>query len=166
MLTGAQLSSRIKSLVDGIAIQLTVEQLSADHNATGRTAKQVTSRSNSKEGTVIVPSHFLTLVEDREDGGRGRGKSGTDQGGVLRVAILKWIKAKNIQPDDPKTSLKSLAFVIARSLHKKGNLIFRGEAEGIRIQPIFADYLDQFQKGIEDDVVNHIISSLKKLERK
>lgn len=44
--------------------------------------------------------------------------------GSLKGIILEWIKVKNIIPRD-KISRETLAFLIARKMHKKGDLLHR-----------------------------------------
>jgi hypothetical protein len=53
----------------------------------------------------------------------GRGPSQTS-GGDLRAEIRKWIDLKGIIPDG--ITKDSLAFVITRSIHNKGTLLFSG----------------------------------------
>jgi hypothetical protein len=52
----------------------------------------------------------------------GRKKSKNDNGKILKDIILEWIKVKPIIPRDG-ISKESLAFLITRKIHKKGDLL-------------------------------------------
>jgi hypothetical protein len=62
----------------------------------------------------------------------GRGPSQTS-GGDLRAEIRKWIDLKGIIPDG--ITKDSLAFVITRSIHNKGTLLFSGTDHYGRTKP-------------------------------
>jgi hypothetical protein len=62
----------------------------------------------------------------------GRGPSQTS-GGDLRAEIRKWIDIKGIIPDG--ITKDSLAFVITRSIHNKGTLLFSGTDHYGRTKP-------------------------------
>ena len=70
------------------------------------------------EGLVFAGVDYASAVEQ----GTGiYGPQGAASGRMPPTAnILDWIKVKRIQPDDPHMSPRDLAFVIARSIARKG----------------------------------------------
>lgn len=65
------------------------------------------------EGLVFAGVDYARMVEDGTRGGDGRRLPPKDN-------ILDWIKVRRIQPDDPDMSQEDLAYVIARSIARKG----------------------------------------------
>lgn len=52
--------------------------------------------------------------------GRGPTKNGNNGEPTLRERIYDWLKARGIRPHEPNMKLTSLAYVIARKIHKDG----------------------------------------------
>ena len=92
---------------------------SAGTTATGKTKKSLHS--------VIVPGSYKLYGRPFIYGLEyGRKKSKNDNGKILKDIILQWIKDKPIIPRDG-ISKETLAFLITRKMHKKGDLLYRTE---------------------------------------
>lgn len=120
------------------------QTVEGEFTASGKSAKSFKIKATAKGGSLSAMRYWLTNVEDREDGGKGR-RSGRF---APPDVILKWIKVKGIKPEDPKTTLKQLAFLINRRLKQKGNSIFSGDRSGIQIQPVFEMMGDAIEENI------------------
>jgi len=95
----------------------------------------------------------------------GRGPSQTS-GGDLRAAIRQWIDDKGIIPDG--ITKDSLAFVITRSIHEKGTLLFSGTDHYGRTKPtdilngvINDGRVNQLQTDLTTSIVKAIRNTLK-----
>ena len=73
---------------------------------------EVLQQSGLIKGTLYGAHHSLYV-----DNGRGKTSGGGN--GQLKVAIKQWIDDKNITPKD-NISKDSLAFLIARKIHREG----------------------------------------------
>jgi hypothetical protein len=96
--------------------------------------------------------------------GRGKtkkkGKSGEP---TVQEQILKWLKIKGIKPLEEKTSLKSLAFLIARKIHREGT--DRSKWLKIYEQVITPERIDSIIDRVSTLNVNKVITEFKaKLE--
>ena len=77
--------------------------------------------------------------------------------------ILKWIKIKGIKPLEEKTSLKSLAFLIARKIHREGT--DRSKWLKIYEQVITPERIDSIIDRVSTLNVNKVVTEFKaKLE--
>jgi len=65
-------------------------------------------------GKKAIISGFVYLA------GRGRTRSSKKGDPTLTETILQWIKDRNIKPREEGLSLKALAFLIARKIHREG----------------------------------------------
>jgi hypothetical protein len=95
----------------------------------------------------------------------GRGPSQTS-GGDLRAEIRKWIDIKGIIPDG--ITKDSLAFVITRSIHNKGTLLFSGTDHYGRTKPtdilngvINDGRVNKLQEDLTTSIVKAIRNTLK-----
>ena len=140
--------------------------------------KQVAGRSfgasidyeASEDSLQITGSPFISVLVD----GRRPTKSGAPASSPsLKERIEAWIEYKGIQPKPDANgnipSVESLAFMIARSIHKKGTLLFqRGGGNNIfdtvlteaRLNQLFSMFEEKYRNTIESDVLRE----LKKLE--
>ena len=84
-------------------------------NASGRLAASVEVRPTDKGGQVVANKYIEQLVY-------GRGPTQKQGQGELRAAIRRWIDDKGINSDIPKDSL---AFLIARKIHREGTALYR-----------------------------------------
>ena len=101
-----------------------IQDLRASLDAAGTTASGKTK--DSLESKITLDSYKLygrKFIFGLEYGRKPTSASGD---GSLKKIILKWIDLKGIIPKD-KISKKSLAFIIARKIHQKGDLLHRTE---------------------------------------
>jgi hypothetical protein len=133
----------ISALLRGIQTDIIAEMLAKEMNASGKTIKSLTIKSDDKGGELAGLRSFFTLVGDRDDGGAGR-----RPGKMPPVtAIRDWIIDKGIEPGAGQT-LQGLAFVIARSIGARGNRVFRSPSSGLQLRPIFERHLATFQTNL------------------
>jgi hypothetical protein len=85
-------------------------------NASGRLAKSIRYVVEDNTLKVYADSYIYYLVY-------GRGPTKADGNGELLPIIRKWIDVKGITPNDG-ISKDSLAFLITRSIHKNGTLLY------------------------------------------
>jgi hypothetical protein len=92
--------------------------------------------------------------------GRGKtkkkGKAGEP---TVQQQILKWLKTRGIRPIEEGMKLKSLAYLIARKIHKEGTN--RSEWLKIYEQVITAERIDSIIKRVSDLNVNRLITQIK-----
>ena len=91
--------------------------------ASGNSADSLTYGTDSTGGQLTGSDYFFWQIV-----GRRPGKFAPPD------AILQWIRDKGITPNDPKTSLKSLAFLINRKMATSGTDIFMGKKKGLEFQ--------------------------------
>lgn len=87
---------------------------------TGQSADSLTFEADDKGGQLLGADYFYWQIV-----GRKPGKFAPPD------AILQWIQDKGIKPNNPKTSLKSLAYLINRKMAQKGTDIFMGKRPGL-----------------------------------
>jgi len=86
-------------------------------------AKELAAKNTSQMAESIKPRKVSMLVHEvLADTNYARAvEEGTRPGGFPpEQSILDWIKTARIQPDDPFMEQEDLAFVIARSIYKRG----------------------------------------------
>lgn len=121
--------------------------------ASGDTAKSI--RKESKvglqiEGKLYAQRSIMTLFK-----GRKPGKFPPIS------AILDWIRDKRITPKDGKTSEKQLAFLIARSMAKKGSLIYQGKTAPLDVDDQINELEDKFSEQLNEVLKGEISKSMK-----
>ena len=87
----------------------------AGTTATGKTKESLNSKITLNSYKLFGRAFIYGLEY-------GRKKSKNDNGNVLKDIILQWIKDKPVIPRDG-ISKESLAFLITRKIHKKGDLL-------------------------------------------
>jgi hypothetical protein len=99
-----------------------IQDLRASLDAAGTTASGETKRSLHSKITFdsykLYGRPFIYGLE------YGRKPSSPTGDGSLKGIILKWINAKGIIPKD-KITKETLAFLIARKIHREGDLLHR-----------------------------------------
>ena len=88
--------------------------------ASGRTGESLEVVASDNTGQLLAAPWIGALEMGRKPTGSGAGASPP----TLRERILQWIKDKNITPTG-NISQNSLAFLIARSIHRHGTLLYR-----------------------------------------
>lgn len=153
----------LKQAMADIIVDFTDATTRGNFIATGKTVASFKSDVKENTASVSVLRHWLTLVTDREDGGRGRGRTENSGDGSLRDRILEWIKVKGITPREPDMTLKQLAFVMTRSIHAKGTkLHWDTSSTGIQIQPIFKHNGQVLGRTIADGALIEVADEIEK----
>lgn len=135
--------------------------------ATGKARKSLVIR-HTDEGMQLVstmPDRKFNYIWTLET---GRKPTQTKQAGspTLRETIREWIDVKGITPDDPKTSKDSLAFLIARKIHREGTKLHRqGGNSGIisavtNPKYIGENIIEPMQDALRDEFLTQITKDL------
>lgn len=123
-------------------------------SVTGATRAAIRTNVGDSIGQLIGPAYIDAL-----EIGRGPTRNSSPQTPTLREKILQWIRAKGIQRDD--ISDESLAFLISRSIHKKGTRLFQsGRNSGVISNVITQDAIDRFGRQLTDANVQNFSSRL------
>lgn len=102
----------IKEEIDSILVELKDAYEKSGRKASGQFAEGLEARYSPNKGAIWG---FTYLA------GRGATKKGHKEGTrFLWEEILDWLKVKGIRPIEEKMKLSSLAFLIARKIHKQG----------------------------------------------
>lgn len=146
-----------------VEIGLIVEDVKKAYRASG---KRVTG--NFEDGVEVVYSSNDSGVKGTIKGftylaGRGKTKNSSAGTPTLKEQILDWLKDRGIRPIEPKMSLKALAFVISRKIHREGTDSKRHLQvyEDVITQERIFDIIDKFAKINVNRIVNEITAELK-----
>lgn len=129
--------------------------------ASGKTERELSFEADEELFILFGPGHIFML-----EFGRGPSK-GAGQGESLKDRIRHWIDDKGIKPDG--ISKDSLAFLIARKIHREGTLLYQTKQQsGIlsnvineqRINQLAQELLEPFSA----NVVSTLIADLKTIE--
>ena len=105
----------LKEEIDGILQDIKAEYEASGRKASGQFAEGLEAVYESSafryKGTI---KGFTYLA------GRGKTVNGNKGEPTVQQQILKWLKVRGIKPLEEKMSLNSLAFLIARKIHKQG----------------------------------------------
>ena len=99
--------------------------------ASGNFERNVSSKVENNTLEISAPSYAYQLVH-----GRGKTKSAGSGGQSLRSLIRKWIDDKGITPTDG-ISKDSLAFLIARKIHREGITVPNQYNDGRLLKDVF-----------------------------
>lgn len=115
----------------------------------------------TEDSLEIYGSPFISVLVD----GRRPTKSGVRSNPSLRDRIQFWIEEKGIQPKPDANgnipSIESLSFMIARSIHKKGTLLFqRGGGNNIFDTVLTNDRLESLLSLFGEKYINTIESGV------
>lgn len=148
----------ISALLDGAEKLFVEDQINKGIRASGKSAASIKKHPKSNSGKLTGLHYFHQQMH-----GRAPGKFPPIE------AIMRWIEIKGIQPRDPKTSIKSLAFLFARAIARKGTQIFQKKrppldpGEGINklMLEFSRSVLDKMKKTtVRDQMAALILSSL------
>ncbi len=119
----------------------------------------------TSDSLEIYGSPFISVLVD----GRRPTKSGVRSNPSLKERIQFWIEEKGIQPKPDANgnipSIESLAFMITRSIHKKGTLLFqRGGGNNIfdtvltndRLESLLSLFGEKYLNTIESGVLREL----------
>lgn len=142
--------------LQGVSKRIKEDQEKKDLVGSGDSLNSHVITINKNNNTLDAASYYPFIVE-------GRSKNTTPPPSDV---ILDWLKVKNITPRDPKMSLLSLAFAIARKMGKDGSQIARGEKEGIDLLEIATEregvLYRQIGKVMADQVTDSILNTFSK----
>lgn len=133
----------LSQLLDGVKKAYKQDQIDKGIRASGKSAKSIRKASKATEGQLTGSKYFFEQ------------KHGRRPGKFPPISeILNWIRDKSITPREVGTSIKSLAFIFARSIAQKGTQIYRGIRKGLdpQIQELVAAFSRQVAKDIRKDI--------------
>lgn len=109
-------------------------QITLGFTASGDSSKQYEAVISRNEVETYVAEYLKYSIQ-----GVGR-----HPGGKMPPleAIVRWLEIKGYRPSDPKMSLKSFAYLIARKQQREGNKVYRGERAGIPLSTIIETSFD------------------------
>lgn len=140
----------IKEEIDAILVDIIDVYNKSGRRASGEFEKGLEAVYKHNKGTI---RGFVYLA------GRGatkkKGKAGEP---TLQDQILSWLKIKGIRPLKKKMKLRSLAFLIARKIHKQGTK--RSEWLKVYEEVITPERIDSIIDRISELNVNKIITTI------
>ena len=105
-----------KDIIKQFGNSLLKDMKAAVPSATGKTRDSLNIEF-TKTGFIIRGGAQIGAIID----GRKPTSAGAKKGNpTVKESILEWIKAKNIQPKESGMTKETLAFLMARSIHKNG----------------------------------------------
>ena len=147
----------IEQFLTTLANEVKQKAIAADMVATGKTIESI-EVVMADDGGKIIAAKYIGVLED----GRRPTRSGAPKGNpTLRENIEAWITARNITPKD-NMKVKTLAFLIARKIHREGNALYRaGGKSGIlsttftqaRIDAFAEVFSEKYQSVISSEVL-------------
>lgn len=140
----------IKEEIDAILVDIIDVYNKSGRRASGEFEKGLEAVYEHNKGTI---RGFVYLA------GRGatkkKGKAGEP---TLQDQILSWLKTKGIRPLNKKMKLRSLAYLIARKIHKEGTK--RSEWLKVYEEVITPERIDSIIDRISALNVNKIITTI------
>lgn len=130
-------SKQISTFLNGVKDAFIQDQKDKGIRNTGRSARSIRKEVEPHSGSLIGVGYFHQQMH-----GRAPGKFPPIE------QIEAWIRTKGITPRDPKTSIKSLAFLFARAIAKKGTRIFRGASPALDPSKLTTKLLADFSRDI------------------
>ena len=132
--------------------------------ASGKTENSIRVEATDKQLVIWGAMHIFSLEHGRGPTRRGSKGSGV---GSLRKRLREWILDKGIQPDG-EISIDTLAFIMARKIHKEGTRLFRsGRPSGVLSKPdqtkLLKDLAERIAKLETTLVVSDILKELEKI---
>ncbi len=140
----------IKEEIDSILFDIKDEYNKSGRRASGEFEKGLEAVYEHNKATI---KGFVYLA------GRGATKKkGVDGEPTLQERILEWLKIKGIRPVEKKVTLRSLAFLIARKIHKQGTK--RSEWLKVYEKVITPERIDKIIDRISELNVNKLITEI------
>ena len=140
----------IKEEIDSILFDIKAEYNNSGRRASGEFEKGLEAVYEYNKATI---KGFVYLA------GRGATKKkGVDGEPTLQERILEWLKIKGIRPVEKKVTLRSLAFLIARKIHKQGTK--RSEWLRVYEKVITPERIDKIIDRISELNVNKLITEI------
>jgi len=120
----------IEDVFNKIAQDLIDEMRNVIPKASGKTSQSLEAKVTAKGFEIWGDKTIGALINGRKPTKDGAAKGSP----TVKESILEWIKIKGITPREPNMSQETLAFLISRSIHRKG---FKGRGN------FFANILNQ-----------------------
>ena len=140
----------IKEEIDSILVDIIEVYEQSGRKASGEFEKGLEAVYEPNKGTI---KGFVYLA------GRGKtkkkGKAGEP---TVQQNILEWLKTRGIRPIEKKMKLSSLAYLIARKIHKQGTK--RSEWLRVYEQVITPERIDKIIDRVSELNVNKIITEI------
>lgn len=130
----ADIRQVIEDLLDKVAEAYIQDQLAKGIRSSGFSADSIEKHVHNDGGDVTGIKYFY-----QQRHGRRPGKFPPIQG------ILNWIMIKGIRPKDPRTSMRSLAFLFARKIAERGTDIFMKRRPALNVDAKIKDLVKGFK---------------------
>jgi hypothetical protein len=122
----------LQQFADGLTKEIK-DAINAKHTVTGKTAKSIDNIVTENSLIVFGNQSVGSLVH-----GRSPTQSSTEGTPTLYEIILQWVKDKGLQAEG-NMSQEGLAFVITRSIHRNGTLLYQDGGRGNVLENIITD---------------------------
>ena len=140
----------LDTFFESIIGQLREDQSAKGITASGRSSDSLAYGTNETGGQLTGSNYFYWQIV-----GRKPGKFAPPE------AIEQWIKDKGITPNDPKTTIKQLAFLFNRKMATKGTDIFIGKRSGLSFDQIVDKNMSILLGNIAQTKVKEVTTFLK-----
>ncbi len=144
----------LKEEIDGILDDIREKYEASGRKASGQFAEGLEAVYESSafqyKGTI---KGFTYLA------GRGKTKNGNKGEPTVQQQILKWLNTRGIKPIEKKMTLNSLAYVIARKIHRQGT--DRSLWLKIYEEVITPERIDRIIRRVSELNVNKIINQVR-----
>ena len=137
----------IETVLKGIAHDIAQDMSAKNLTASGKSARSLKPVIlDDNEGQLKGAAHIYFQIHGRQPG--------PFKDGIK--TMLKWIKDKGIQPNDSKTSLKSLAYLFARKISQRGNDIYLRKRKGLETKEIYSKWkkilVEMFKENLKKEI--------------
>lgn len=113
----------LQNFLNGVKEAYIQDQKEKGMRVTGESANSLTVVETKDGGELIGVGYWVQQYYGRKPGSF-----------PPIVSIQKWIIKRGIKPFNPKTSIKSLAFLFARAIANAGTWIFQKKKPGVNIK--------------------------------
>lgn len=148
----------IETFLDRLFYEIINEAVSQGRMGSGGIA-------NSLEVKVEGESHQLLgwrWINEAWESGRGPTEN-TGGDGAVKRGVARWVSEQNITPRDD-ISIKSMIYLITRSIHEKGSLLFQqGGHSGVLSHSINEAALNRLSKEVLISYSSDVFKELQKL---
>lgn len=148
--------STTKTILQQFAASLSEDIKDVIPKVTGKTADSVQERVYDLGFEITANASLVALIDGRKPTSKGASSGGQ----TLRDSILDWIEAKGLVVEG--ITSESLAFLISRSIHEKGTLLYqRGGGNNLfetvindsKIDILVAQLLNNKRIDVESEII-------------
>jgi|688.fasta_scaffold08777_25 hypothetical protein len=140
----------LDTFFESIIGQLREDQSAKGITASGRSADSLAYGTNETGGQLTGSNYFYWQIVGRKPGTYAPPN-----------AMIQYIKEKRITPNDPKTTIKQLAYLFNRKLFLKGTDIFIGKRSGLSFDQIVDKNMSILLGNIAQTKVKEVTTFLK-----